>query len=342
MEHQMTRIALAKAGGPDQLSVEYGPVPGPGPGQVVVRMEAAGVAFNDITTRQGRNPGRLPPVIGFDVVGRVVAAGSGVTWPAPGDRVAALVGTGGYASHVLVAADRAVAVPDGLDAAVVDALVLNYLTAWQMLHRVARVESGQTVLVLGAAGGVGSALVDLAVLAGIRVIGTSSPPRRSAVEGHGAQWVRSIADVHDPVEAAFDAVGGPSLALTRRVTHRRGTVVSFGFSHTVDADHSKLGGLARTIAALVRARITPGARVRLYQVEGSVKKDPAGYREDLTRLIALVEQGWLRPAVTRIALTQAAAAHRRLENRQVAGKVVLVQDTTVDAQPDPESARSTS
>lgn len=326
MEPRMTVVALTGAGGPDKLSVEDAPMPMPVAGFVLVEMEAAGVAFNDITTRQGRNPGRLPPVMGFDVVGHVVAVGSNVIRPAIGERVAALIGTGGYASHVLVSAERAVELPDTLDAAVVDALVLNYLTAWQMLHRVARVKPGQTVLILGAAGGVGSALVELAVLAGVHVIGTSSPKRRAAVENNGARWVGTAADVHDPVDAAFDPVGGPSLAVTRRATRRSGVVVSFGFSHAVDSDRSKLGGLARTLAALARARATPGAQVRLYQVERSVTNNSAAYREDLAHLIGLAGDGRLHPAVTTLPLTQAAVAHRRLEDRTVTGKIVLIPD----------------
>ena len=328
MEPQITVVALTGAGGADKLLVQDASMPQPGAGFVLVEMEAAGVAFNDITTREGRNPGRLPPVIGFDVVGRVVAVGPNVVRPVLGDRVAALVGTGGYASHVLIAAERAVDVPDRLDAATVDALVLNYLTAYQMLHRVARAESGQSVLVLGAAGGVGSALVELAVLAGLHVIGTSSPERRPAVENNGAKWVRAAADGGDRVDAAFDPVGGPSLSLTRRATQRRGIVVSFGFSHSVDADHSKIGGLARTLAALALARVTPGPRVHLYTVERSVQKDPAAYREDLTHLIDLLYDGRLHPDVTTMPLTQAAAAHRRLQDRKVTGKIVLVPDET--------------
>lgn len=331
METQQTVIRLTGAGDAGQLSVQRAPLPYPAPGQVLVEMEAAGVGFNDITTRQGRNPGRLPPVIGFDVVGRVVAVGPDVARPGVGERVAAVIGTGGYASHVLVPADLAVTVPDTLNAAPVDALVLNYLTAWQMLRRVAHVDSGQTVLVLGAAGGVGSALVQLAVLDGVRVIGTSSPGRRAAVESSGATWVGSAADVRVPVDAAFDSVGGPSLALTRRATRRRGVVVSYGFSHTVDTDHSKLGGLARTLAAMLRASVTRGARVRLYQVERSVSKDRAAYRDDLAHLMTLLEKGLIQPTVTTLPLSQAAEAHRRLENREVTGKLVLVPDAASPA-----------
>jgi NADPH:quinone reductase len=319
----MTQIVLEQAGGPERLIVCQGPVPAPGPSEVLVRVEAAGVAFNDVTTRQGRNPGPLPRVLGFDVVGRVAAIGSAVTGLELGQRVAALVGTGGYSTHVLVDAERAVPVPGEIDAAEIDALVLNYATAWQMLHRVAQVQRGQSILVLGAAGGVGSAILELALLAGIEVYGTASPARREAVETAGGNWIADVAGIPGQVDAVFDPVGGPSLRNSRRVTRAGGIVVSYGFSFTVAAGHSKWGGLARTVAALVAAKVTPGPKVRTYRVEDSARKDPAAYREDMTRLVNLLAEGRVRPAVTRLPLTEAAEAHRRLEARQVIGKLVL-------------------
>ncbi len=239
---QSTQVVLKAAGGPDQLSVEQSPVPEPGPGQVLIRVEAAGVAFNDITTRQGRNPGPLPQVLGFDVVGEVLTVGSDVTDLRKGQRVAALLGTGGYSSHVAIDAASAVPVRSDVDAAKVDALVLNYVTAWQMLHRTAHVRPGQSVLVLGAAGGVGSALVELARAADITVYGTSSPGRRGSVEGAGARWVPGANELSEKVDAVFDAVGGPSLRASRQATRAGGVVVSYGFSFTVGAGHSKHGG----------------------------------------------------------------------------------------------------
>jgi NADPH:quinone reductase-like Zn-dependent oxidoreductase len=332
----MTRVVLRSPGGPDSLEVQTAEVPAPGPGQVVVRTEAAGVAFNDVTTRQGRNPGKLPEVLGFDAVGHVEAVGPGVSVVHVGDRVAALVGTGGYATHVLASADRIVPVPAELAAAEVSALTLNYLTAWQLLHRAARVRAGQSVLVLGAAGGVGSALCELAVLAGVTVYGTSGAGRRAAVEANGARWVPDRRDLPVCVDATFDAIGGPSLAESRRVTAPGGIVVSYGFSFAVDADHSRFGGLARQVAALLVARLTPGPRVRMFLIE---RGDAAAVREDLARLIDLLAQGRVRPAVTTMPLAQAADAHRRLESRQVTGKLVLVtgsRPTTV-TQPFPDS-----
>lgn len=320
----MTQIVLDEAGGPERLIARQEPVPGPGPGEVLVRMEAAGVAFNDVTTRQGRNPGPLPRVLGFDVVGRVAALGSGVTGLEPGQRVAALLGTGGYSTHVLVDAERAVPVPAEIDAAEIDALVVNYVTAWQMLHRVAQVRRGQSILVVGAAGGVGSAIGQLARLEGIEVYGTASAGRREAVEAAGGHWIADVTDVPAKVDAVFDPVGGPSLRNSRRVTRAGGVVVAYGFSFTVAARHSTYGGLARTGAALVAAKVAPGPRVRVYRVEDSARKHPAAYREDMTRLVNLLAEGRIQPAVTTLPLTAAAEAHRRLEARQVIGKLVLV------------------
>ena len=322
----MTEVVLMGAGGPDQLVVRQGSVPRPAAGQVLVCVEAAGVAFNDITTRQGRNPGSLPRVLGFDVVGRVEALGEGVTSPQVGQRVAALLGTGGYASHVVLDAERAIPVPDDVDAVQLDALILNYATAWQMLHRVADVEPGARILVLGAAGGVGSALCELALLDWVDVYGTASAGRRAVVEAAGVHWIANAAKIADKVDAVFDPVGGPSLRISRRATRQSGVVVSFGFSFTAGSRQSRYGGLARTTAALLLARLTPGPKVRLYRIEQSARKHPDAYREDLGKLIGLLGAGAIQPAVSTLPLSQAAKAHRQLEERQVAGKLVLVSD----------------
>ncbi|GAA0246840.1 medium chain dehydrogenase/reductase family protein [Cryptosporangium japonicum] len=309
------------------LRVEPMPVPTPGPGQLLVAVEAAGVAFNDISTREGLTPGRRPDVLGFDVVGHVEQVGAGVEGidgVAVGRRVGALAGVGGYATHVVVDARRAAPLPEGLPAEQLDALVLNYLTAWQMFHRVARPAPGRSVLVLGAAGGVGSALCQIARAAGVEVYGTSGPARRARVEANGATWVADAAAVPVPVAATFDPVGGPSLARSRRATQRSGVVVSYGFSFATGAGYGRAGALARTFGALARAKLTPGARVVVHTVERAVDRDPAGFRADLTALVDLLRAGVLRPEVTTLPLDRAADAHRRLENREVDGKLVLL------------------
>lgn len=306
------------------LRVETHPVPTPAPGTVLIRTEAAGVAFNDVTTRQGLNPGRLPEVLGFDVVGRVVEVGPGVEGFSEGQRVGALVGTGGYATHVVAPVDRVAPLPEGPDAAVLDALMLNYLTARQMFHHVAKPRAGQAVLVLGAAGGVGSALSQIARAAGVAVYGTSSRARRDRVESHGATWVADASAVPTPVAATFDAVGGPSLATSRRATAEDGVVVSYGFSFASGAGHSRSGALVRTAAAIARAKLTPGPRLVLHTVESAVAKDVAGFRADVAALTGQLAAGEIAPEVTTLPLAEASEAHRRLENREVAGKLVLI------------------
>ncbi|MEJ0071195.1 MAG: alcohol dehydrogenase catalytic domain-containing protein [Pseudomonadota bacterium] len=172
------QIVIARRGGPDVLTLVEGPVPQPGPNQLRLRVLAAGVAFADVLMREGLYPGmpRYPFAPGYDVVGTIDSVGPGVDagWQR-GQRVAALTVTGGYARYILVPADDCVAVPDAVDAAAAVSLVLNYLTAYQMLHRVAAVTAGARILVHGAAGGAGSALVELRSR---RAASSTARPRR--------------------------------------------------------------------------------------------------------------------------------------------------------------------
>src|SRR5215471_2262955 len=171
---QLTEIVLPGVVAPDGLQVRTAEVPAPAAGQAVIRMEATGVSFAEQQMRRGRyyDQPPFPFVPGYDVVGTVAAVGDGADPALAGQRVAALTKVGGWASHVVVDAADAVPVPAGLDPAAAETVVLNGITAWQMLHRKARVRAGQTVLVHGANGGVGSVLVQLALAAGVRVIGT--------------------------------------------------------------------------------------------------------------------------------------------------------------------------
>ena len=318
-----TRVLVVAAGGPEVLKVERVPTPVPGNGQVLVRMEAAGVAFGDVQLRQGRLPGKLPAVPGYDVVGRVSALGPDVRNVVVGERVAALTMTGGYATDVLAPAERMVTVPEHLDAGQVAALLLNYLTAWRMLHRVAHVPSGGSILVLGAAGGVGSALTELAQLEGFHVFGTASTHRRPALEAAGVTVVADQNDLPKQVDVTFDSAGGPSLKASRRATTRSGLVVSYGMSFAIAADLSKIGGLSRHVWALTKTKITPGPKVVVAMVAGRRTK-PAELRSDLSHLIDLLASHRIHPVVTTMPLTAAADAHRKLEARQVLGKLVLV------------------
>src|SRR5688572_20371004 len=165
-----TEVVLPGVVDPGGLQLRTSPIPDPGAGQVLIRMEATGVSFAEQQMRRGRyyDQPPFPFVPGYDLVGVVQAVGAGVPPGLAGQRVAALTKVGGWASHAVIDAADLVPVPAGLDPAEAETVVVNGITAWQMLHRKAGVRSGQTILVHGANGGVGSTLAQLARLAGVR------------------------------------------------------------------------------------------------------------------------------------------------------------------------------
>ncbi|EOD59979.1 alcohol dehydrogenase catalytic domain-containing protein, partial [Amycolatopsis vancoresmycina] len=190
----VTEIVLPGLVEPDGLRVEHRELPRPGAGEALVRVEATGVSFAEQQMRRGKyyDQPPFPFVPGYDVVGTVLEAAD----PAlVGRRVAALTKTGGWRSHVVLPAADLVGVPDGLDAAEAETFVVNGITAWQMLHRIARVRTGAKILVHGASGGVGTTLVQLARAAGIEVIGTASARNAGVVTALGATAVDYRGDV---------------------------------------------------------------------------------------------------------------------------------------------------
>jgi NADPH:quinone reductase-like Zn-dependent oxidoreductase len=326
---------------PDGLEVRRGPVPTLGPGQVLVRMEATGVSFAEQQMRRGRyyDQPPFPFVPGYDVVGTVQAAGSEVERDLIGTRVAALTKTGGWASHVVLDAADVVEVPEGLGAAEAETAVVNGITAWQMLHRKARVRSGQTILVHGANGGVGSILVQLALVAGVRVIGTASARHHDALRALGvvpvdyrnddiAARVRELAPAG--VDAVFDHVGGQSLIDSWHLLAQGGTLVSYGSASTRDASGSKQWPVLKLLGRVWMWNALPNARhAYFFNVwAGKVlakNRFRARLRADLTQVFTAMRRGDIRAAIAaQFPLTQVADAVRLAESGTASGKVILV------------------
>src|SRR5580704_7451780 len=182
------RVVISGLGGPEVMKVVEEEMPEPEAGQVRVTVLAAGVAYADILIRRGLYPDQppFPCTPGYDIVGEIDAVGEGVTEFRVGQRVAAMTMIGGYSQFTIVPAEHLVAVPDGLDAAEAVSLVLNYVTAYQMLHRVAHLRAGQRMLVHGAAGGVGTAALQLGKIAGLEMFGTASAAKHDLVRELGA------------------------------------------------------------------------------------------------------------------------------------------------------------
>lgn len=336
----LVEVVLPGVVAPEGLQIRHGDIPAPGPGQVVVAMEATGVSFAEQQMRRGRyyDQPPFPFVPGYDLVGRVLTTGPGVDPELTGRRVAALVKVGGWASHVVLDAADAVPVPDGLTAAQAETVVVNGITAWQMLHRVARVRAGRTVLVHGASGGVGSVLVQLARAAGIRVIGTASARHHDSlreldvlpVDYRDADVPARVRE-HAPggVDAVFDHVGGPSVVDSWRLLAPGGTLVAYGSASTRDDTGSKQLPVLKILARTWLWNSLPnGRRATFYNIWAgrALHKDRfhARLRADLSEVFAAVERG---DVVARIAaeypLTRAAEALRLAESGTVTGKVVL-------------------
>src|SRR5580765_7925174 len=221
-----TRVVVNHYGGPDELRVVEEERPEPEDGQVRVRVLAAGVSLPDVMAREGVHP-ETPPVPftpGWDLVGVTDRLGSGVSGMEPGGTVAALPIHGAYAEFVCLPKDELVPVPAGLDAAEAVSLVLNYVTAYQMLHRSVHVRRGQRALIHGAAGGVGTALLQLGSLAGLEMHATCSSRSASAVSELGGipidyQHQDFVKEIHrltnDGVDVVFDPIGGAHIWRSR-------------------------------------------------------------------------------------------------------------------------------
>src|SRR5512144_1890492 len=234
-----TRVIVTHYGGPDALRVVEELCPEPKAGEVRVRVLAAGVSLPDIMAREGVHPETppLPFTPGWDLVGVVDRLGDGAFGIEPGELVAAMPIHGAYAEFVCLPQHELVTVPSGLDPAEAVSLVLNYITAYQMLHRSAHIKPGARALIHGAAGGVGSALLQLGRLAGLEMYGTCSSRGASAVSDLGGipidyQHQDFVKEIHrltsEGVDVVFDGIGGSHLWHSRKALRPGGRVVGYG------------------------------------------------------------------------------------------------------------------
>lgn len=326
---------------PQGLQVTKRELAGPGAQQALVRVEASGVSFAEQQMRRGKyyDQPAFPFVPGYDLVGTVIAVGTEVDPALVGRRVAALTKIGGWSSHIVLDAADLVRVPAVLDPAEAETFVVNGITAWQMLHRVAAVRPGQTILVHGANGGVGSTLVQLALAARIRVIGTASARHAAAVEALGAhavdyrgdvpQQVRALAP--DGVDAVFDHVGGPGIVDSFRLLAPHGTLVSYGTASTKNDEGNSRLPVLKLFAQLALWNLLPNKRNAHFFNLWAGKRNAARFRnrlqEDLGAVLELAANGTLHAQVAaRIPLTEAARALELAESGTVTGKVVIVAD----------------
>ena len=324
-------VQLKGKGGLDQLQEVEVPLEAPKSGEIRIRVRASGAGFTDITKRTGYYPFRpaFPFIEGYEVVGDVDAIGPGVAGFVVGQRVCALTVYGGWAEYFTRNAEDFVPVPEGLDDAEVVSLILNYVTAYQMIHRSAAMQPGQVAVITGANGGVGSALLELLRVHGVRALGLASKKHFDLIRSLGGEPVesrtRSVdAAVHEVLpggaDAVFDGLGGPGTRECIRATRRGGIVVGYGFM-------AARGPLAtiRGFAALFLGAPLAGRRGTFYGITALYRKDKRPFKQDLPKLFELLAARKIQPRIAaRLPLLAGREAERLLEEGGVSGKIVLL------------------
>ena len=315
-------------------------LPNPGPGEVRVKILAAGVSFADISMIQGIHPeARRPPFTpGWDIVGTVDALGGGVGAVSLGATVAAMPIVGGYAEYLCLPASELIPVPPALDPAAAVCLILNYVTAYQMLHRSAQARPGETALIHSAAGGVGTALLELARLHGIQTYGTASTAKLRTIEnlgGHAIDYKRTdlLREVRNlpggGVNIVFDGLGGWNLVRSWRALTTGGRLVAYGLISSLAGGRHGLRPLLTSAtgwaAACTLSLLNRRRRLVIYSIQMLKRRKPDWFCQDLTTLFDLLGRGELRPLIDRkLALEEAALGHELLVKGGTVGKLVLV------------------
>jgi NADPH2:quinone reductase len=326
-------VVIRKTGGPEVLETVEAPLPAPGPGQVLVQAAAIGVGWPDVLIRTGVYKWMpvLPASPGSDLSGHVAAIGAGVTTLRVGQAVLVtareLSQRGGcYTEAILVPEAAPFALPDGIDPAAA-ACLPNYQVAWAMLRPLLQAGKPRSVFVAGAAGGVGSAAVQLAKHHGLTVIGSVSSAEKAAfARQQGADHlidyraeavlprVLALTDGRG-VDIVLDHVGGDGLADGLKMLAPWGTLVSF---------NATAGLPEKNIFGEMRALLAKSLTLRCFSMH-TLDGEPALRRQIMGEVIALLAAGAIRPAIgARLPLSQAAEAHRLIERGDVSGKILLI------------------
>lgn len=331
----MNQIICTGLGGTEKLSWVKGTVAACGPGQVAVRVEFAGVAFADTMARQGMYP-QIPPhpyVPGYDFSGVIEALGDGVSGLRVGQRVVGFMASfGSYAQRLIAPANSVVPLPDGVSSDAAVALCLNYLTAYHLLHQLAQVKRGETVVVTSAAGGVGTALLDLGREAGVRLFGTASAGKLDTVRERGAEAIDYRNQdfeavlrqkVPEGVDVFIDQISADTMAKGYRLVKRGGRYLNNG---SLGVRGNSRNAFLPFLARFAFRHTWPDGRKLLFNsgLAQYISKHPNWFREVMPKLLAMANEGKIVPVVgARFALKDAALAHQTLENGGTIGKIVL-------------------
>ena len=326
------RIVVSQFGGPEVLRVTEEDLPEPGLKEVRIKILTAGVAWGDVLKRSRYSLGRRPPFTpGYDLVGRIDKVGSQVSSFNLGQMVAAFPLFGGYTEHICLSETEVIPVPPGIDPAKAVCLIMNYIVAYQLLHRAAHVTPGERILIHGAAGGVGTALVQMGLLHNLELYGTAS----KAKHGFLSQFplvpidyktedfrgrIKSLTG--DGVDVVFDPIGGNQVRKSYQSLRPGGRLVLYGV-HNILAE-GMYGSISPMIFSAFKNCIPDGRSLQLYNVMRPKYSKRVWCREDLAKIFGLYREGEIDPVIAEcIPLSEASRAHKLLESGQTIGKIVL-------------------
>jgi len=336
-------LRIARFGGPEVLQmVEEPTIPEPGPDEVRVKVLAAGTGFTDTMIRRGRYPdfkGPLPFTPGYEIVGIAEKIGASVVAPRQGEMVADLCVVGGYAQYAIRPSRFLVPILDGIDPAEAVCIPLAYLTAFQMLTRCRDVPPGATILVIGASGTVGTALLDLARHLGLKAIGTCSAANLAVIERFGAAAidyrvgdfatsVRQLTPAGAGVDIAFDAIGGAHFGRSFACLAPGGLLVGYGSQTMAVGRESLIAaglGLARLKLWNAASFLFGGRSAIFYSITARRSIHPEAFKADMATLFRLLRAGAIHPVVVdRLPLAAASEVHARIDGGGLGGKIVLL------------------
>jgi len=329
-------VSVTRYGGPEVLQVIESDLRAPSAGEVRLKVLAATVSRPDVTVRTGKalysgTPlGHKPPFVpGYAVIGVVDAVGRGVTEVAVGDRVGALTVVGGYTEYLYWKSNRLIPVSSSVAPAEAVTLILNYLVAYQTLHRSAKVKAGDKVLIIGASGGIGTALLQLGRLAQLKMYAMASPSKHDILIDYGAipidYHTQDFVDVIRQAEpggldAVLDGMMRPdTIQRGLPLLRRGGAFVSFG-------EPEGFSALWRVLATLIKVKLRPNGKLfKLYGTSFYFVGDKRPFLEDWATLFQLLQAGKIKPVIAQqFPIVAAAQANALLESGEAVGNIVLL------------------
>ena len=322
-------VIATRRGGPETMKIIENKLVPPAENQVRVRVLASCVTMPDVQARYGHSPFKIKPpfVPGYAIVGEVDACGAGVTTAAVGDRVGALTVQGGYTEVFYIEENQIIPMPADLNPAELITLILNYLVAYQTMHRSAKVQTGETAVIIGASGGIGTAYLQLGKLVGLEMYGLASKSKHAVMDAYGAipidYHTQDFAEVirhaePEGVDVVFDGVGGDYYRRGASLLKKGGRWISYG-------NPMSISGLLRVLGRTLISFLRLNDRKHIPYGTGLSRFNRDPYFEDWATLCKLLRERKIQPVIgARFPILEAARANALLESGTIIGNVVLL------------------